>query len=341
MSSGIKGGAVVHGAIVQPRLEDGSNACAAAVIIEVAGRILSIAAPCEISVDVPMLRPPAIPLKQRREGLFQQPALPKLPIDSEYCDGADRGFRPVETLPVSAARVVRDKSFIRRFPKSLDGIGVGKIAISYGSHGGREEGVPIEDDVATPAHAPDAADWRDHPMLFGFEDRVPTQRGLNCIGDRLGAFGALQRLLIRGELTIEDGLYLLHRMSSIGGDRNRCSEIYRKVWTVDRDRGAPNCRLVSIGLAGAIDGDAAGGIRGLDKTRLSCDRPGHIPEVIDGEHGCGWQSCPGFRWQGCDKNYDILAIVCALHAPAVPLPTYPQIGVVPIPGMRPRKDLFR
>ncbi len=66
--------------------------------------------PHEIALDVAMLGPPAIPLEQRLEGIFEKPAIVKFLVEAEHGNRAHGRLGAVGTLPVSGAGVVGHKA---------------------------------------------------------------------------------------------------------------------------------------------------------------------------------------------------------------------------------------
>src|SRR5580658_8040524 len=67
------------------------------------GHVLAVASPHQVALHIAMLGPPAVPTEQSVKTVLQQPAIVKLPVQSQYCDRAHGRFRTVETAPVARA----------------------------------------------------------------------------------------------------------------------------------------------------------------------------------------------------------------------------------------------
>ena len=65
--------AVVHGTVVEARLEDGALPGSARGVVKIGGLILAAAAPREIALNIAMFGPPAIPFEERLERVLDEP----------------------------------------------------------------------------------------------------------------------------------------------------------------------------------------------------------------------------------------------------------------------------
>src|ERR1035441_9078590 len=113
MRLSVERGVVVHGTVVQARVELGGLQSAGRGIIRVARQITRVAAPHQISAAVAVLGPPPVPVEERIEGVAQQPAIVKLAVKAKDSDGSHRRFGTVRALPASRARIVRNETLRR------------------------------------------------------------------------------------------------------------------------------------------------------------------------------------------------------------------------------------
>ncbi len=79
----------------------------------------------------------------------------------------------------------------------------------------------------------------------------------------------------------------------------------------------------------------------LDEVPVLECRSGRIPEKVDREHKRRQQSGRGLRLQRADQQHQVVGVMCAFHAPFVPLPLDGEIGIASVPCMRSGCDLLR
>ena len=166
---------VVHGAVVEARLENRAGALADLAIFRIHGPVLAAAAPGEVAQKLAVLVPPAIPTEQRREGFLDEPAVAVLLIKSQRGDCSDGRLGAVRTFPLAGARVIGDEPLGGFFMQHFDEVTVGEILVADAGQRRAKEGVPVEEHVATPIGAPVAADRRDDAAVGGIVDRVPAR----------------------------------------------------------------------------------------------------------------------------------------------------------------------
>ncbi len=236
----------------------------------------------------------------------------ELLVDAQNGDGADGRLGAVRAFPVTGAGVVGDKSLLGFAAQGFDGVGVGEVAVADGGHGGGEEGIPIEDDIASPGDAPDAADGGEDAAVFRVVDGVPAEDGLDGVGDLRGVGVCGEGLGVGVARVLQNGLDFFHGEWGAGADADRGGEVGGEVGAcygcVER---------VSCGLTGAVDG---GGL-GLDFARKFLDGAGAVPEVVDGEDECRWKGGGRLRrGERGGEHHQVGAVVGGLQAEVVAFP---------------------
>ena len=188
------------------------------IVVEVRGLIVGVAAQNDVALHVAMLIPPAVPAEKRLKRVFEEPAVVELVVEAEHGDGADGRFGAVGAFPSSRAGIVGHKAFGGFFAEGFESVGVGQVAVADAGHGGGKEGIPVKDDIAAPADGPDAADGRNHALLFGLVDGVPAERGFNGVDDGAALAGGGDGLLVGGALAVDGGLDFLEGAVLAGAD---------------------------------------------------------------------------------------------------------------------------
>src|ERR1035438_9107607 len=166
-------------------------------------------------------------------------------IKAEDGDGTYGWFGAVGAFPTASTRVIGDEPLDRRFAKSFNHVGVSKVAIANAGHGGREEGVPVEEDIAAPVDGPDAGDWRDHALLSGVVDGVPAEGGFNGAQDGAVGAGSFDGLFVGVPLPGDCSNNFIERAAFAGADSDGTREVRSEVRTrnpPDDDLGAGRVR---------------------------------------------------------------------------------------------------
>ncbi len=213
---------------------------------------------------------------------------------------------------------------------------------------GREKCVPVEQHIAAPVHAPYSAHWRNHPLLLRLEDRVPSQRRFNRIQNRSIRARRFDPLFVSALLFRDRRAYLIQCAPLLRADsywsRQVSGEIRTQHWSIHYRQ----IRFRSFRSAGAIN-DVR--LRHIRPRRSPCNRrlprhnlEGPIPKISNADHN-RWRQRVGLlvleRRHKHHQSVAILARMCALDPPPVPLPLHRHIRVASIPGMRPRRHRLR
>src|SRR5579862_6566525 len=147
-----------------------------------------------------------------------------LTIQGHHGNRTDRRLRTIEAAPVTCASVIRDESGRRHFIQNFQCIRVGEISGADCGERGREECVPVKQNVSAKRFIPATAYRRDNSTMIWLVYCVPADGRFDCLQNRSDFRALLMRLFELNELLIESLLDFLNTSRLPRADPNRLIE---------------------------------------------------------------------------------------------------------------------